>query len=246
MNTEYTRIENKVVVRNEEGQNRVVPNQDNIEEILITENTIEEMENKKKEVQEQIKKFMEKCNMPSSSSFFHNILPFLIGVVAPLSVVPICKYLGTPEDTLSVIDRVKNVVMCFTTIPSTALSLEKLLENKYKEHEERALNTQLQMLNKRINDENKRLETLQNNNINTITNCFETKLINNDEIRENVETYCDLYYECSFDLEGYYDYYLRNGKLPKRIERKYDQTSQDMFKEYIEEKGPVLIKTRKY
>lgn len=245
MNTEYTCVDEKVVVRDENGCNKVIPYQDNIEEVLISENTIEELEKKREEINKNIKNYIKRCNWPVLLKVLRNILPIIIGIAVPLLVGPALEYFGATEYVQLVAERIRNVVMCFTVLPSTAICIGNFLEDKYKNKEERALNTQMQMLNEGLNEEQEYLKKLKNDSKKTITRDYKTITINNNEIKENIDTYCDLYYDCSYNLEDYYKYYLKYNRLPKDIRKSYTKEGQEIVKEYLEEKGPVLIKSRR-
>lgn len=245
MNKEYTCVDEKVLIKDEKGCNRVVPYQDNIEEILISENVILELENKLIQTNKDKKDYEKRNSRPKWLRALINMCPFLIGVVLPISIGPIANNIfNVAPDIMSVIERMVTITTFFTFIPTTVTTVGNFLEDKYAYKHERAINAQIGMLNKSLEEEKEHLEELKQSNTKTIKRDVQTKKIEDEEAKKNVDMFCDLYYDCGYNIEHYYNYYLKTGELPHKLQRNYNKLGHERCMEFIEEKGPSLIKSK--
>ena len=51
-----------------------------------------------------------------------------------------------------------------------------------------------------------------------------------------------LYYDCGYNAPRICRYYKKHNELPNRMKRQYNEYGQELIREYIEEKGPTLVK----
>lgn len=60
---------------------------------------------------------------------------------------------------------------------------------------------------------------------------------------KKLKNYLELYFDLGYNGEKYYKYY-RQGQLDRKLLDYYNDTGIQLAKEYMEEKGPSLIKRK--
>ena len=121
MNKKYICLNEIVSVHND---------QNNIEEILVSENVIEAIEKKIDNINEERAECNKILNKPRWIRFVSNLLPGLLGIVLPLTTIGVAKYLYGPySNTFLTIEGAGTLVMVFTFIPTFTLTISKFLES---------------------------------------------------------------------------------------------------------------------
>lgn len=249
MNKEYTYIDGKVMVRDENGNQTLIDYYDNLDEVLIRENLIETMENKISSLEKESKDY-KKHNTKHYIPFF-----LLMGLITTVGAPAIFYGLGNTAvytSTISTTFGEVNQAVFFTGLFSaTVLPITALAElNMYKWHKdslkrEKGTNSELEFLKQQILEEQEKLVELKKEKTRTNENQeFRVVEVNDLERLKTFEGWLNLYYDLGYNGEKYYQYY-QQGKLDDKLGTYYTDVGIEIAKEYLEEKGPTLVKRRK-
>lgn len=249
MNKEYTYIDGKVIVEDENGNKKVREYNNKLDKILVQENVIEAMEDQILILEEE-SKYYEKIN---PKRYIPIILPvgLLTLAIAPsviLSLVEGINIFTTTIDTVfGTINKaaVSTLAMAVPTIPLVSI-FELAFYNQYRDSQqkEKAVNSELEYLKKQIILEKEKLETLQKEKTNEETKKeFKVVKVNDLQALQTLKNSLYLYYDLGYNGEKYYKYYLQ-GKLDRKLDKYYNDTGIEIAKEYLEENGPQLVKRK--
>lgn len=255
MNKEYTYLDGKVIVEDENGKKRVTEYSDKLDEILVQENLIEVMENKLSEVDKKIQNNDERLKRKKKERFFP-----LIQAVIMTSIIPLLlKFLigdiastplGLPGSAFAEIFGNMSV-STFITICSGILSIllcgmfslsdhsiYKELKRKLK-----GLGSEKKELEENLVIERQKLNELQESKQSKVeSEQFIVRQVDDKAILEGLKAYLQLYYDCGYNEDVYARYYM-NGTLHKKLRRYYTETGIEEIESYLEEKGIVKKRT---
>jgi len=201
MNKKYICLNEIVSVHNDQNESKVVTYQDNIEEILVSENVIETIEKKIDNINEERAECNKILNKPRWIRFVSNLLPGLLGIVLPLTTIGVAKYLYGPySNTFLTIEGAATLVMVFTFIPTLTLTISKFLESKNILKKKSALNFQEEMLKEELEKEKNNLENLKK--IQDTKNMIKVKTakVNDKEAIYNLNELSNMYYTWGYSL----------------------------------------------
>lgn len=247
MNKEYTYLDGKVIVEDENGKKRVTEYSDKLDEILVQENLIEVMENRLSEVDKKIqdddsrlKKDKKGIFSPLIQSiimtaFIPLFLKLLIGDIASMP-------LGLPGSAFEAIFG--NVsISAFITVVSGVLStllcgmftLSNYSNYKELKRKLKGLGSEKKELEENLVIERQKLNELQESKQNKVeTEQFIVKKVDDKAILEGLKAYFRLYYDCGYNEDVYARYYM-NGTLHKKLGRYYTETGIEEIESYLEE-----------
>ena len=249
MNKEYTYIDGKAIIKDENGNQTPVEYYDNLDEVLVQENVIETLEDRitylEKE-SEDYKKYNKKHYIP---------VIFPISVLMTTVVVPAMFYwLGHSMiyiNTINTIFGPMNEALLYSSVFSALyLPLVGLMEfTMYRRHKdslkkEKGVNSELEFLKKQIIEERENLVELKKEKTKTEEK-KEFRVVKVDDLEKlrAVKSWLSLYYDLGYDGEKYYGYYEK-GKLDAKLGKYYNEKGIEAAKEYLEEKGPTLVKQK--
>ena len=239
MNKEYIYLNGKCVIEDENGERRLEEYTDKTDEILVTENVIETLENDLRETRQEIKKrkglVKSDRNVTIFSAISFALIPpviqlFLIFLVGPGAsailaetsfLLPFLKGF-----TLSVAAFFGGI-FTFSSYRSYRrnkkrvnglLSKKKVIENTLEEEREHLLDLQL--------EKQKTLHTEE---------YFEKEVEDLEELR-HLRSYLDLYFDCGYNKEKY-GRYLQSDKLSKKLGKYYSEHGIELIEGYLEEEG---------
>jgi len=250
MNKEYTYIDGKAIIKDENGNQTPIEYYDNLDEVLVQENVIETMEDRiaylEKESKE-YKKYNRKHYIPV-------IFP-LSTLMTTVGVPAMFYWLGNTGIYISTINTIfgpMNEALLYSGLFSTLfLPLVGLMEfNMYRQHKdslkkEKGTNSELEFLKKQIIEEREHLVELKKEKTGTeVKKEFRVVQVDDLERLKAVKSWLSLYYDLGYDGEKYYGYYEK-GKLDSKLGKYYNEKGIEVAKEYLEEKGPTLVKRRK-
>lgn len=250
MNKEYTYIDGKVIISDENDKKTQREYCDNLDEVLVQENLIETMDEKIQELEresESYKKYNRK-----------HYIPFIFPMTALMSTIgsPLLTNWLTESNLFATsIDTIfgpmnqamaVSISMSICMMPIGA-AIELLTYNEHKSSikTEKGINSELVFLKQRIEEEREELERLKQDKSRD-NESTEFRTIKVDDLpqlkilRDNLNFYFDL----GYNGEKYYQYY-QQGKLDKKLQKYYNDTGIQMAKEYIQEKGPSLVLRKK-
>lgn len=241
MNKEYMYVDGKVVILNENGMKTPIVYCDNIEDILITENLIEELEKKVDENQKKI----ERINSYNCSkiNIIMPVLLFSIGsIVIPIFLTPL---FGTNEIVETIFGT-----MHLSTLISTVLtpvfsffgvmeSLSLNLRDKNFKKEKKGYEGEIEFLLKELNSKKERLCKLQNEKNKTKESEFSknsfSKKINDKDQLELLKTLSSFYYNCGVNEKRYLKY-KENGTLKQELAKEqHDEFGVSLIENYLNE-----------
>ncbi len=247
MNKEYTYIDGKVIVSDENGNKVPMEYYDNLDEVLIQENLIETIEDKISYLENESNSY-KKNNKKHYIPFVlpMSILILVFGVPALYSGLNNTNAYVSTINTIfgSMNEAVFSIGLCSITV----LPLVSLFElDGYKKHrerlkEEKGVNSELDFLKEQLIKEKEHLIKLQNDKKRDNENKeFRVVEVNDLERLRNFRSHMNLFYDLGYNGEKYYKY-LQEGKLETKLSKHYTELGIGVAKEYLEEKGPTLVK----
>lgn len=248
MNKEYIYVDGKVILKDDLGNAKQIEYCDNLNDILIQENLIETMQNKIDKLKEDSTQY-KKCNK--------KFIPFMfiIGELFSLIIPTIILYLmgGIPAITCIIntaygplnLNLILTCLVNIITIP-TFIGIEISNFSSHKEQEKIAMSidSELDFLKKQIDIENTNLSNLKKEiKKNNLKSGLEIKKINDSKVIKILESNAKLYRDCGYNGKKYYKYF-KKGILSKKLIDKYTVEQIEKVEEYLEQKGPQLIKKK--
>jgi len=233
MNKEYIYINGKVIIEDEKGQKKEVDYYDNIEEILIQENVIEQIEN-------EIEKIEQEMKYSSINKKFDKIL-----VISSI-IITIIFTLGLAlSNTLSTgISFIESLISCYMApILGGIITTYIYLIRKNDQKINKAQKIQIELLEKRLEEEKNKLNSIKKINNNEIKEEFYVEKIFDKKVLEQLKKEIQLYYTCAYN-ENKFNKYYQNNQLQEKLENKYTDDEIELIEEYLEEKSKQL--TKKY
>lgn len=249
MNKEYTYIDGKVIIKDENGNQTPVEYYDGLDEVLVQENVVETIEN------EIIN--LEKESLDYKKYNKRHYIPFifpLIALMTTIGVPAMFYWLGHSAVYINTIDTIfgpMNEALLYSSVFSTLfLPLAGLMEFiMYRQHkdrlkEEKGINSELEFLNKQIIEEKEHLVELKKEKTkNESEKQFRVVKVDDLERLKALKSWLNLYYDLGYNGEKYYDYYQK-GKLDTKLGKYYNDKGIEVAKEYLEEKGQTLVKKK--
>ena len=243
MNKNYICNNGNVAVIDENGNSRSVEYTDNLEEILIQENLIEDIENRIKNL----------GNVNKNNKYYiPNFVPavFLAMIISKTMIFP---SMGVDE-VINTIFGVINLSTAATvgagicTLP-LAILMDTIVyyQEKQKRKEKSATVAEYEYLEKEIEIQKQKLEELKKDKTKpNETPEFKVKKVNDLDALNQLKNSLVLYSNLGYDLQRYYKLYEK-GKLEKCLKNEgYTELECESAKEYIEEKGPTLVKRNRH
>ena len=241
MNKEYIFDNGKVLVKDENNNERVIEYSDNLDKILVQENVIELLEKRLKVLRCSNKKFQ---NYKISDSIPGTLvmLGTSFSVVFPILLL---YRLYTLNGVLEqgIINLIKNMsITGFVVLGISGIItiLKHLNYKKYKKVNKIALD----LTEKKLVLEKQKLNKLQQekNNIKEDKE-FKTDKVNDVLELKKLRNCLELFYNLGINEKKYLKYF-ENEKLDKIIDKYYTKEDVSLIEDYFNEKVPVLVKKR--
>lgn len=242
MNKECVYVDEKIVVSDENGNNRIIENSDKINEILVQENVVEVIEKKTLELKEKLiknkvsKHFIPECFLATICGLIISYLSF--------------KYVFKVNILTDLIIGSFNPIFLMggITIPAFSLfDVFKYFDYKQMKKEKQGDILEYNYLSKKLEQEKSKLEELKKEQV-IISDSQEFKVEKVDDLErlKELRNKLSLYNRLGYNMNKYYRYY-QAGKLEKKLSRQYDESSISEIREYFETKdsSPVKKKCRK-
>lgn len=243
MNKEYIRLGDNAIIEDDLGNKRIIPYNENLDEILVQENLVEQIEKKISFFQSKVSKAQDK---KSKEALFDLIMAIITFLIAPMALSKLAGvllgdvYLATQGFSISTFLGVYLTIAC---VPLAAI----LTHKNYKEYKDynrkkKGVKNAIEKLTKELEKEKEKLNKLKSKN-----KSVDEKEVEVTKVKSHfndLDSRILVYRDCGTNGQKYYNYYFKNGKLPQELANKYNEEEQDLVKEYLEEKGPTL--TKKY
>lgn len=254
MNKEYTYIDGKVIVEDENGNKKVREYSEALDEILVQENIIESMEYEIIELEEESKSY-KKFN---SKYYIPIILPLglLTVAIVPSVLLNFAEGTNVYATTVNTIIGPMSKAAAFTLTMTIALIpvvsfFEWLFYDQHKSSvkREKGVNSELEYLKKQIIIEKEKLVSLQKQKAKeeskneSFQEEFKVVQINDLQQLRALRSWINLHFDLGYNGERYYKYLLQ-GKLDRKLGKYYSEEKIKTAKDYLEEKGPTLVKKR--
>ena len=247
MNKEYIDNGGNVTVIDENGNARPIENSDNLEEILIQENLIEDIENKILKLEKDLKN-----NKENNRPYIPYIVPsaILALIVAKIIANPLFgidttlmvdTIFGTINNSTLIIGMVGTFLLPLTTI----MEILSYKQDKHWKKSRRADAAEYEYLQKELKIQKDKLEELKKDKTKTNEiSEFRVEKVNDLERLNALKSWITLYSNLGYSIEEYYKLWQK-GELEEQLASKgYTELACVRAKEYIEEKGPTLVKKR--
>lgn len=243
MNKNYIYIDGKVIISDKNGNNKQQEYYDNLDEVLIKENVIEEIENRIKELNRKKDSFKNKKFMPTSLFYFISAIP-----ISPFLLWMISGANPFITDVSSIFGTISSAALCTITTATGfipfGLLITKIEYNDYKRKikDEQATDCELEFLKSQLVEKKELLNKLKNDKSRDKEDkTFRSKFVEDTKELKELHTLSRTYYDLSYNSEKYYKYY-KKGKLEEKLHNYYNDFEIELAKDYLEEKGPTLIK----
>lgn len=239
MNKECVYVDEKIVVSDENGNNRIIENSDKINEILVQENVVEAIEEKIEELKEKLIK-----NKVSK----HFIPEYFLATICGLIISYLSfKYVFKVNILTDLIIGPFNPIFLMGGIIIPAFSLFdvfKYFDYKQMKKEKQGDILEYKYLSKKLEQEKSKLEELKKEQV-IISDPQEFKVEKVDDLErlKELRNKLSLYNRLGYNMNKYYRYY-QEGKLEKKLSRQYDESSISEIMEYFETKDSSLVKKK--
>lgn len=246
MNKEYFYKEGKVVVIDENNNEKLVDCCDNLDDILIQENLIETMEKEIKILEEDCSKYKKKNKFLKFFTFFS---PYIIGTLILFFIIN--NALGTNTFVNTMLFGALKFKTLFTIITSilfveleSLLSLEFYLEEKKLEQNQKGKETQLEYLRKDLIESKEKLQELRKDTTsNREKEEFSVKKVDSKEELKKIYQLLLFYYRLGYNEEQYFKCY-RQGKLSEGLKNNTNEVGIMFANQYFEKKKQTLVKRK--
>ena len=249
MNKEYTYIDGKVILIDDNGNQTLTEYYDNLDDVLIQENLIETMEN---EIEKSNNKYLELSNETKGSKKTNLlkkvILPHAILTIIALFIPTILELLIPVPLSSTIIPNFKVWLTAFsfvlTQMPVTPMTLQNYFSYNESLKKKNGIQTELKHLNEQLMKEKQKLESLIENKTKQKENKeFRVVKVNDLEQLKELRNNIAFYYDLGYNQEKFYKYFER-GNLDKKLNSYYTEEGVKEAKEYIESTAPQLVKKK--
>ena len=232
-------VDEKVVVSDENGNNRIIENSDKINEILVQENVVEAIEEKIEELKEKLIK-----NKVSKHFVPENFLTTICGLIISDLLF---KYVFKVNILTDLIIGPFNPIFLMGGIIIPAFSLFdvfKYFDYKQMKKEKQGDILEYKYLSKKLEQEKSKLEELKKEQV-IISDPQEFKVEKVDDLErlKELRNKLSLYNRLGYNMNKYYRYY-QAGRLEEKLSRQYDESSISEIREYFETKDSSLVKKK--
>lgn len=250
MNRDYTYLDGKVIISDENNNKKQSDYYDNLDEVLAQENLIETMEKKIQELEEKsahYKKHNKKHFIPAFS-----IAAGLISVISTPIMVNWFKHfdsLAVAQDTI--FGPMSGALIVSLAVPLTltcaGIAGDLFMHSLHKNwtNTEKGINCELNFLKSQIVKEKEALENLKKDKSkeNESTE-FRTVKVDDLQRLKNLRNWLSFYYDLGYNGKKYYRYY-RQGTFDSKLQRYYNDSERQIAKKHMEEKGKAMTLKKK-
>lgn len=240
MNKEYTYLNGKCIIEDENGNKRLEDYTDNIDDILIQENVIETLENDLKTTMNNIKTRNQKEKNVKLNYYF-SIFVFLLPLIG--SQLAFRLLLG-PNASAIMMEMhplmtpfVKGIFIFMSVSFGGIGFLSNYVGSRENRRSLEGLESEKEALENTIIEEKNDLEELnkEKEKKEVSQEFFEKEVDDLEELR-NIRKYIALYYDCGANRKKYQEYYEK-GILDKKLRKYYTEYGIKLIKEWLDEKN---------
>lgn len=245
MNKSYCYVNGKAIVFDADGESTIQDYNNNLDKILIQENIIETINEKIKIAENSINKKIKNYYFP-----IYFIALVLCGIITPPFVLflltganPYSFYVSTILGEINEVLLMTVGISAVLTVPlATILTFFDYSNWKDNLNKNNAINSELEFLKNKLIEEKQKLVSLKKQSVESKEKeDFKTVKVNDIEELKQLKNMLLLYYDLGYNSKKYYDY-QQQGKLRKKLSKKYSEEDIKLIEQYLEKKGPTLVK----
>ena len=254
MNKGYAYVNGKAIVTDEEGIKKIVDYTDNLDDILVTENIIEFLEQEQKELEEALKNIGDVKNLKTIAR--NNLIAGFVGagfgsalsfvwenfMINKHNIIPVIEktLFGTIRTSVGVAASVS--IFCILT--SITIAIKEYLEYKELSSYKNGLYNEKEHLTDILMKTEESLQLLiENAKSITLEKDFEIRKISYLNELEKLESYLSLCFKCG-ENEQKYNRYYQSGKLDDKLKDIYDDSQIGEIKAYLDSKETLVTRKR--
>lgn len=247
MNKEYIYNGGNVTVIDENGIARPIEYCDNLAKILIQENLIEDIENRISKLELNLKN-----NKENDRPYIPYIVPSaILGLIVtkilanPLLEIDTTLMVDTIFGTMNNGSLIIGILGALILPPTIIMEILSYKQDKHWKKSRRSDVAEYEYLKKEVVIQKAKLEELKQDKTKTTEiSGFKVEKVNDLETLNALKSWITLYSNLGYSIEEYYKLYGK-GKLEEQLTSMgYTELACERAKEYIEEKGPTLVKKR--
>jgi len=248
MNKEYIYKDGRVLIIDDNNNEKETDYYNNLDEVLVKENLIEKIEQEIISLEQELCGFGE---ITKKTRFFNIWMPFLIFTIGPVIMFPTLYYLCNFEgiivpELFSFMNP--GIYMGIASMPCFSMIggiLSGMCYYKEKDFDkiQKGKELELKRLKELLTIEKQDLEELladkykANQENNKKEDDFYVSRIDNTEIIRQLKFFKSFYYQLGYNEKKYFKYYQK-GKLNEYFSSEYVEA----INQYFEEKGKTLVK----
>lgn len=248
MNKEYTYIDGKVIIKDENGEQKPGEYYDNLDKVLVQENVIETMEDRIKVLETESEKYKKE----NKKRFIPIIFPLF--AIAP-ALMPVLLFLfgdfGIFVTTVETVFGVMNkalfytILFSFLYLPLSVVALiQEYSEHKVSRKKAKGVTSELEFLRKQLVDEKQILDELKNDKTkNNENEEFRVVEVNDIDKLRMLKQFLELSYNLGYNEDKYFRYY-QNGELENKLKKFCNEEEIQLANDYFQEKGPILTRRK--
>lgn len=240
MNKEVLLMGDRIIVKTSDGESKEFMPLDNLVEILMEENIIEAMENIIKNIEYSSNNFKKS----KFKDLFSIPIPILSSLGTPLLFLIFNEFPNVIDTKFGLMEKEKFIAIFGLIFLPFGYSMSKKWYQEYKEevNSENGRQVVLMQIKKNLDIQNTKLDLLRSKSKVVDISSFQLGTVKADEALETIQSHIDMYYEIGYNLKYYYTYFMLNGELPMELKEEYNETGQEIIKDFLVKNGPKVKK----
>lgn len=237
MNKNYVYKDGKVVIIDENGNQKEVDYYDNLNEVLVKENIIETIEQEIKQLEYEISSSKD---LSKFVKWLNILFPFFATTIIATILIWLFSASMGPNSLFTVLS-------CYGYLSGSGaiFSLCEYIKEKKLVREQKGKETQLEYLEKDLEDLKEEIKQLKLDKTNSKKlEEFSISKVDSKEELKGLREYLTFYYNLGYNEQKYFKYY-QQGKVYDKLNRSITDLGIEFINNHFEEKGPTLVKKRK-
>ena len=232
MNKEYYVDESKVHVRNSNGKFRDINYTANIDEVLVTENVIEEINKELVKLNDEKEYLLKIIKNKNSKLYLIPMILLLIGMILPLLISLI-------EGNIYLYPLILRISSLIVIPPMVFIYVKDKLSLYFTKETLYANNQETQTLKNELNKNEIKLDKLKRASILKTAKYEKVYQVNDKEKLMELKRKLEISRELAYNIKRYIKYYQK-GKLRAYLKDKYSNKEIDTIENIIEDNDLIL------
>lgn len=246
MNKEYTYIDGKMIIADENGEKSQRDYYDNLEKVLVQENVIETMEKKLQELEKENGVSRERLFVPTFFPLYAFLIfgaPHIINNFTAFNIFESMKNTNFGQINLAMM---ASILSSIVFLPTGAF-IDSYFYRSFKDSINRrnGTNNEIDFLRKHLEEQREILENLQQEKSRDNENTeFRTVKIDDSQQLKELKRWLNVYFDLGYNGKKYYRYYNK-GILERKLNKIYSNDEINKAKEYLEKNKNLLTFKKK-